>query len=70
MGHLPSYLLIFFILNRVEERAEVGVIVPLPLALEIPHLSHGFIPTLHALHHLALFFSYLFRCHCYNIPHK
>jgi hypothetical protein len=36
-----------FILDRVEERAKVGLVLPLPLALEFAHLSHGFIPTLH-----------------------
>jgi hypothetical protein len=54
----------------VEERAKVGLVISLPLSGEFAHLSHGFIPTLHALHRLALFFSDFFASHCYNIPHK
>ena len=56
MGHLPSYLLTFLILYRVEERAKVGLVIPLPLQLELAHIIDGFIPTLHALHYLALLF--------------
>ena len=70
MGHLPSYLLIFFILNRVKERAKVGII-PLPLTVAFPHLPHGFIPALHTGISLSRFFlSISFVSHCYNIPHK
>ena len=53
----------FFILHRVEERAEVGVI-PLPLSGDCPHLSAGFIPALHTGLCLALLFLYfLFSSH-------
>jgi len=63
VGHLPSYPLTFFILYRVEERAEVGVI-PLPLSGEFPHLLHGFVPALHTgLGPALLFLYFLFSSH-------
>ena len=60
---MQSYPLTFFILYRVKERAEVGVI-PLPLSGEFPHLPHGFIPALYTGLGLALLFLYfLFSSH-------
>ena len=31
----------------MKERAKLGLIIPLPLSGEFPHLPHGFIPALH-----------------------
>ena len=64
MGHLPSYPLTFFIFYRVKERAKLGLIIPLPLSGEFPHLPHGFIPALHTgLGPALLFLYFLFASH-------
>ena len=57
----------FFILNRVEERAKLGFVIPLPLSVEFAHLSHGFVPALHTVLRLALLFSLLLFSHILNL---
>jgi hypothetical protein len=62
VGQLQSYPLTFFTFDRVEERAKVGLVIPLPLQLELAHIIDGFIPAFRTGLRLALLFLYFFSC--------